>query len=256
MDPFEYAKTLDSRLSLFEKLTDKATGIDDRLDVTNRILLEMLAAQSQSMKMMYGDTHGEPPYNIRKVDLTTGYTTTSPYELKVSGSSITFFTTGQLNTIQFTTDDPTRDWLPLNELGNPFTPAKPFEKVFLAWDAQPEKYLRVFIGRGTSIGGGGTAGPGLQYVASKTRSSFYYLQTAIGVAATQVTNVYNELWFGLVLKADDDNAGSIYIGDATVTTLTGFRLTAGQGMVMEVDSASRIYGIASIPAQKLYYIGI
>jgi len=61
--------------------------------------------------------------------------------------------------------------------------------------------------------------------------------------------------FGILVKADKENAGTIYIGPKGVTADTndatdGFPLEAGEALFIEVDDSRLVYVIASVENQK------
>ena len=90
-----------------------------------------------------------------------------------------------------------------------------------------------------------------------TVTSFESGQTTLGTTAVQLTSTSILTKKGVLIKADDDNTGSVYIGkDDTVSTTTGFRLSAGQGIAIEVDDASKIWLIADADNQKVHWIAI
>jgi len=59
----------------------------------------------------------------------------------------------------------------------------------------------------------------------------------------------------IAMIADAANTGNIFVGaDATVTTVTGFPLTAGSVLKLSIDNLSDVWFIASIAGQHLRYI--
>lgn len=77
--------------------------------------------------------------------------------------------------------------------------------------------------------------------------------TGTGVSildASQPTDI------GVRVKADDDNTGSIYIGNASKipTTSAGWRLKAGQELEISAGNVNQIFAIASAGSQKLYWM--
>lgn len=88
----------------------------------------------------------------------------------------------------------------------------------------------------------------------KAPSLPYSHQATVGTSAAALPN--KELPSGgCVLKADDDNAGSIYIGATGVTTSTGYRLKAGQSVPIAIKNLVTVFAIASQASQKLYILG-
>ena len=87
--------------------------------------------------------------------------------------------------------------------------------------------------------------------------SFGSGQTTVGTTAVQLTSESIPTERGVLIKADDDNTGNVYIGkDNTVSTTTGFRLNAGQGITIEVDDASKIWLVADAGSQKVHWIAV
>lgn len=61
---------------------------------------------------------------------------------------------------------------------------------------------------------------------------------------------------GIVVTADIDNAGVIYVGASGVTTsANGYKLSAGQSISFGVGGAAAINAIASAAGQVLFYAG-
>jgi len=88
-------------------------------------------------------------------------------------------------------------------------------------------------------------------------TSFESGQTTVGTTAVRLTSESTPAKKGVVIKADDDNTGNVYIGkDNTVSTTKGFRLGAGQGITIEVDDASKIWLVADADSQKVHWIAV
>lgn len=58
----------------------------------------------------------------------------------------------------------------------------------------------------------------------------------------------------LVVRADADNAGNIYVGDDTVTASTGFTLGAGESITMQVTDVASVYIDADNDAEGVSWI--
>ena len=83
----------------------------------------------------------------------------------------------------------------------------------------------------------------------------------IDTAAEQLTTVSIPCKIGIVIKADDDNTGDIYVGNSDVTAGTvaatdGFRLGPGDGLFLEVANANQIYVIGSAVNQKAWFLTV
>ena len=66
-----YLEELGQKLNAFERLTDKATGIDDRLDILAHLQIEQLRLFKSSVLAQPQLGAGLPAYNIRKFLLDT-----------------------------------------------------------------------------------------------------------------------------------------------------------------------------------------
>jgi hypothetical protein len=84
--------------------------------------------------------------------------------------------------------------------------------------------------------------------------ALYSAQANIGTSVSQMSPA-ELVGGGCVVKADDDNLGSIWVGTAGVTTSTGYRLKGGQSVPVSAKNANQIYAIASQASQKLYLLG-
>lgn len=86
-------------------------------------------------------------------------------------------------------------------------------------------------------------------------------KSSISTSAVQIIVASRPCKVGVIIKADDDNSGDVYIGNSDVTAggadaTDGFRLTAGDGMFIEVDDANMVYAIGSAAGQKLYFLTV
>lgn len=77
----------------------------------------------------------------------------------------------------------------------------------------------------------------------------------IGTAAVPVLDASRHTDISVRVKADDDNSGSIYLGNSLgVLTTTGWRLKAGQELELFVSDIGQIFAIASGSGQKIYWM--
>ncbi len=61
---------------------------------------------------------------------------------------------------------------------------------------------------------------------------------------------------GLTIKADDDNAGSVYVGGTnSVSSTTGYRLKAGQNVFIACANANEVFIVATQASQRVHVIG-
>lgn len=83
----------------------------------------------------------------------------------------------------------------------------------------------------------------------------------IDAAAEQLTTVDVHCYKGVLVKADDDNQGDVYVGGAGVTAGTveatdGIRLKAGDSVFLPINHPASIYVIASVANQKAWWIAM
>ena len=250
----EYLAQVRQQLNLLERASAGATGIDERQDITNKLLIHLVNLQAEGIRLRLPEPSkiGIPPYNVRQFLLDTAQPIDDPEEVLLTGDMLTFYTDGTLHEVWLALDSPVNDWIPIAEFGNPYRYPAMFQKFYLSWTAQAGKYLRVHVGREA----GAEAQIQLTGTFAQTQSTFAYDQVTVGVAAVQLTATTFTLKFGLTIKADNDNAGDIYIGNGDVTAANGVRLIAGESVTLEVDSPHRVYAIASVAAQQIQYLGV
>lgn len=257
----EYLNQIKERANLLEQLSAGASGLDERIDVSNRLLIETVRLLGEGLKVQLPAPTppfpGIVPYNVRRLELDTARTTSDPEEVQVPGDIITFYTDGTLSGLQLALDSPSNDWVPIIEFGNPYRYPAKFQKFYLSWTAQPGRYLRVHIGREAGAeAGSAEAVTHIITTSLETRGIFAHDQVAVGVAAVRLSATSFPLWFGVTVKADDDNAGDVYIGDSGVTVLNGFRLAAAAAVTLEVNNVDIVYAIGSAAGQEVQYVGV
>jgi len=93
-------------------------------------------------------------------------------------------------------------------------------------------------------------------IISRVSSTINYGQVTVGTTAVQLTSTSTPLNFGIVVKADPDNTGNVYVGDSSVSTTNGYLLTPGEGIAFEIDDVSKVYVVADTDNQKVYWIGV
>lgn len=108
----------------------------------------------------------------------------------------------------------------------------------------------------------------LDPVASYSLTSYHTGYHKAGTAPTSAGKLADNpvaLATGLLIKADDANTGQIYIrydeDASTVTadagnTTSGFRLNAGQGVLIDIDTPDKVWLIASGAGQDYVAIGV
>ena len=79
-------------------------------------------------------------------------------------------------------------------------------------------------------------------------------QVIVGTTAVQLPNISCR---SVIVKADDDNSGDVYIGFSDkVSTSNGFRLKAGQGIELAIDNLSKIWLVATADNQKVHILWV
>jgi len=142
----EYVAELEKRLNKFERFSDKATGIDDRLDLLAKIQIEQLRFLKSSNSYRPGPATGAPSYSVKMFPLDEAR---EDVEVGASGNSITAYTDGDISGCSIRLDNLVNDAIPLSEF-RCYIPSG-FQKFWLQTDAQPGKYLRLKIDRGSSL---------------------------------------------------------------------------------------------------------
>ena len=62
---------------------------------------------------------------------------------------------------------------------------------------------------------------------------------------------------GVLIKADNDNTGTVYIGNNdNISSSDGFRLERAESVTIEIDDLSKILGFGSAASQKIHWIGV
>ena len=97
-----------------------------------------------------------------------------------------------------------------------------------------------------------------------TQSSFDHgRKSGIGASAVQITTASTVAEHGVLVKAANGNAiGShIYVGNSDVTADTtdatdGYELGVGEGVVVPVDNANKVYVIGSEADLKVFWITV
>ena len=81
--------------------------------------------------------------------------------------------------------------------------------------------------------------------------------TAVAQPLIGVTPSPNQLLKqSVTVEALKANTASVFIGNSTVTTSTGFELPAGAQVTLNVADPSKIYAIAAAGGQTISFIGI
>lgn len=83
----------------------------------------------------------------------------------------------------------------------------------------------------------------------------------IDAAAERLTNANIVCVFGVLVRADTDNAGDVYVGVEGVTAGTaaatdGIRLKPGDAVSIEIDNPGKIFVIATVANQKAWWVAV
>ena len=86
-------------------------------------------------------------------------------------------------------------------------------------------------------------------------------KSSISTSAVQITATDIKCVFGVLVKAAAGNTGIVYVGPLGVTAGTadatdGVELSAGDGFLIEIDNANKVYVIASAAGQKIFFVAV
>ena len=88
-------------------------------------------------------------------------------------------------------------------------------------------------------------------------SAFKNGTETIGSAVGAITSVSHTCNKGVTLSVEFSNLGIIYVGyDSSVDSSNGFPLEAGDSMYIPIDNPTKIYCVATIASQKIYWLAI
>jgi hypothetical protein len=77
----------------------------------------------------------------------------------------------------------------------------------------------------------------------------------VGTSVVQGPDIEASPGKAVVVEAEEGNTGTIYVGhDSSVTTSTGFPLSPGEAVALNIDNISRLYLISDVADQKVRYI--
>lgn len=86
----------------------------------------------------------------------------------------------------------------------------------------------------------------------------YHGEQTVGTSTVQLNIGTASAAFGVLVKADKDNTGIVYIGDYSVTVTggayPGFPLSAGEAVLVEIDNIDKVYAIADTAVQEVHWI--
>lgn len=85
--------------------------------------------------------------------------------------------------------------------------------------------------------------------------SFVTGQRTVGTSAVALVTSKVAATRGVQVKAAATNAGTVYVGrDANVTAASGFGLAAGEGLLIKVDDAAKVFLVATAASQTVEYL--
>ena len=84
-------------------------------------------------------------------------------------------------------------------------------------------------------------------------------KSSIGTSAVALVGTSRRATRGVQLKAAAANTAEVFVGNSGVTTgsadgTDGFPLAAGEGLLLMVDDASKIYVRAASGSQKVFFV--
>lgn len=89
-----------------------------------------------------------------------------------------------------------------------------------------------------------------------TPTATIYGQTAVTTAGTRVAlGASVTLFQGLTIRAHLANTGTIYVGDSSVSSTTGYMLSAGESVFVPISNRATIYIDSSVDGEGVSYIG-
>jgi len=86
-------------------------------------------------------------------------------------------------------------------------------------------------------------------------------KSSIGTTAVQLTSTSTRCVHGVLVLADPDNSGDVYVGREGVTAGTadatdGVRLRPGDAIEIEIDEVTKVYVIGSAAGQKVFWAAL
>ena len=142
----KYERFKGERISTLEKLGDALTGLDERQDYTNKLLMQMLIAQGvQPLLPGVEPTIMPPPSYPRVKTFALDTARAAPGELvQLPGNVIAAYTDGSYEGSFIRIENQGNDAIPLAEV-NPYYHPGPFTQFYLETTAQTGKYLRLVV---------------------------------------------------------------------------------------------------------------
>ena len=99
-----------------------------------------------------------------------------------------------------------------------------------------------------------SSGAYIQHVNIETPTVAGSGQKTVTTAGTRVQLATTTAVASLTIKAKRTNTGSIYVGDSTVTSSTGFILAAGDSISLDISDLATIYLDSSVNAEGVSFL--
>lgn len=109
-------------------------------------------------------------------------------------------------------------------------------------------------GGGIKIDGSGTALPISGSVSINVPTVIYNGKKTVTTAGTRVALASSQSCKSVLVKALVTNVGYIYVGDASVSSTTGFQLISGESVSLDISNTSTIYIDSSVSGEGVTYI--
>jgi hypothetical protein len=94
---------------------------------------------------------------------------------------------------------------------------------------------------------------------SSVAGKVYHETVTVGTSQVTLTDTNRPLARGILVRADANNAGTVYVGGVRVTTTgvnAGLPLAAGDSIFIPVQDPSQVYLVASQASQAVCAIGV
>lgn len=81
-------------------------------------------------------------------------------------------------------------------------------------------------------------------------------QVSVGITATELTGTQTDTLAGqsVVARLPSGAPASVFLGGTGVTTTTGFELTAGSSVAMDLSDGERLFGIIATGTQTVHML--
>ena len=190
----QYLADIRDRTTALERFTDRATSLDDRIDVSNLLLIEILKALAKEIEINF------PEYPKEGAAETTGYAIKScpmdiaraspGEEIRVQGDTVVAHTDDDLAGCFIRINSPVGDPIPL-EAFNPYIHQGSFSSIWLETPARPGMTITLMICRA-----------GSQAIAHTVRTVITAQLANITVTATNLSIAIDAQNVGIILQPE------------------------------------------------------